>query len=110
VRRRAECGRPGAGQHPRSRFGRGRRERPGCGLAPDVPGQIQSQSITSPEGLVDYYLGLFVDGDVTPEARQALIDYLNNPSPLTLGDGDSLDVKARGLVHLALATPTYQLA
>ena len=76
----------------------------------DIPGQIQSQAITSSEGLVDYYLEVFVDGDVTPEARQALIDYLNNPSPLTLGDGSSLDLKARGLVHLALSTPTYQLA
>ena len=76
----------------------------------DVPGQIQAQSIDSPDALVDYYLGLFVDGDATPEARQALIDYLNAPSALSLSDGGALDLKARGLVHLALATPTYQLA
>jgi uncharacterized protein (DUF1800 family) len=75
----------------------------------DVPGQIQALGATSPDALVDAYLGLFVDGDVTPEARQSLIDYLNTPTPLTLSDGGAMDLKARGLVHLALATPTYQL-
>ena len=76
----------------------------------DVPGQIQAHAITSPDGLVDYYLGLFVDGDATPEARQALIDYLNASGALSLDDSAALDLKGRGLVHLALATPTYQLA
>ncbi|MBV9329001.1 MAG: DUF1800 domain-containing protein [Chloroflexi bacterium] len=75
----------------------------------DVPGQIQAQGITSPDALVDYYLSLFVDGDVTPEARQALVDYVNTPMPLALNDSGAIDLKARGLVHLALATPAYQL-
>jgi hypothetical protein len=76
----------------------------------DVAGQIQAQSIATPDALVDYYLSLFVDGDVTPEARQSLVDYLNSPTPLALDDGGAVDLKGRGLVHLALATPTYQLA
>jgi uncharacterized protein (DUF1800 family) len=76
----------------------------------DVPGQLQAHGVTSPEGLVDYYLGLLVDGDVTPEARQALVDYLNAAGPLALDNSGALDLKARGLVHLALAAPTYQLA
>jgi len=76
----------------------------------DVPGQIQVHAISSPDALVDYYLGLFVDGDVTPEARQNLVDYLNTPNPLALNDDGAIDLKARGLVHLALATPAYQLA
>jgi uncharacterized protein (DUF1800 family) len=76
----------------------------------DVPAQLQAHGVTSPEGLVDYYLGLLVDGDVTPEARQALVDYLNASGPLALDNSGALDLKARGLVHLALAAPTYQLA
>jgi uncharacterized protein (DUF1800 family) len=76
----------------------------------DVPGQVQANSVSSADSLVDYYLGMLVDGDVTPEARQALIDYLNAPAPLSLNDNGALDLKARGLVHLALAAPTYQLA
>ena len=76
----------------------------------DVPAQVQSHGITSPEGLVDFYLALLVDSDVTPEARQALVDYLNASGPMALDDSGALDLKARGLVHLALATPSYQLA
>ena len=74
------------------------------------PAQVQAHGVTSPEGLVDFYLALLVDGDVTPEARQALVDYLNASGPLALDDSGALDLKARGLVHLALATPSYQLA
>jgi uncharacterized protein (DUF1800 family) len=76
----------------------------------DVPGQVTARGISTPDELVDYFLGLLVDGDATPEARQALIEYLNAPDPLSLDDADALDLKARGLVHLAMAVPTYQLA
>jgi hypothetical protein len=76
----------------------------------DVAGQIQSWGITSPDGLVDSYLGLLVDGDVAPEARQALIDYLDTSGPLDLSDADAIDLKARGLLHLAMAVPSFQLA
>jgi uncharacterized protein (DUF1800 family) len=76
----------------------------------DVPSQLQAHTVSSADGVVDYYLGLLVDGDVTPEARQALVDYINASGPLALDNGAALDLKARGLVHLALATPTFQLA
>jgi uncharacterized protein (DUF1800 family) len=76
----------------------------------NVPQQVQTHGVASPESLVDYYVGLLVDDDVTPEARQALVDYLNASGPLALDDSGALDLKARGLVHLALAAPTYQLA
>ncbi|MDQ3811779.1 MAG: hypothetical protein M3336_15970, partial [Chloroflexota bacterium] len=66
--------------------------------------------LTSPHGLVDYFLGALVDDDVTPEARQSLIDYLNSPGALAFDDGGALDLKARGLVHLTLSVPAYQLA
>jgi uncharacterized protein (DUF1800 family) len=72
----------------------------------DVPGQIQAKGISTPDGLVDYYLGLFVDGDATPEARQSLVDYLGQAP---LGDSSTIDLKGRGLVHLAMSVPTYQL-
>ncbi len=76
----------------------------------DVPAQLQAHTVSSTDGLADYYLNLLVDGDVTPEARQALVDYLNSSGPLVLDDTAGLDLKARGLVHLALAIPTFQLA
>src|SRR5262249_14792517 len=57
----------------------------------DIADQIRSLGATSPDALVDAYLSLFVDGDITPEARQSLVDYLNTPTPLVLGDGRALD-------------------
>jgi hypothetical protein len=75
-----------------------------------VPGQLQAHTVNSTDTLVDYYLSLLVDGDATPEACQALVDYLNASGPLALDNTAALDLKARGLVHLALATPTFQLA
>ena len=75
----------------------------------DIGGQLSARNISSPEGLVDYYVTTLVDGDVTPEARAALVSYLNASGPLTL-DSAGIDLKARGLVHLVMAVPTYQLA
>ena len=76
----------------------------------DVGGQVQAHTLGAPDALVDYYAGLLVDGDLTPEARQSLLDYLNTGVTLDLNNPGSIDLKARGLVHLALAVPTYQLA
>jgi uncharacterized protein (DUF1800 family) len=76
----------------------------------DIASQISGNGLTSASDLVDYYLGLLVDGDVTSDARQALVDYLNSSGSFDLSDPTTLDMKARGLVHLVLAAPTYQLA
>jgi uncharacterized protein (DUF1800 family) len=76
----------------------------------DIGGQLQARGLTAPDALVDYYMSLLVDGDVTPEARQSLVDYLSAGGTLDLSNANSIDMKARGLVHLALAVPTFQLA
>jgi uncharacterized protein (DUF1800 family) len=75
----------------------------------DIGGQVQGRVGDAAE-LVDYFLGVLVDGDATPEARQALLDYVNASGDFALDNGGAVDMKARGLVHLALAVPTYQLA
>ncbi|MBI4494204.1 MAG: DUF1800 domain-containing protein [Chloroflexi bacterium] len=75
----------------------------------DVAAQVQSKGLSSAEALVDYYTGLLVDGDLTPEARQALLDYLA-PDGAFVVDERSIDARVRGLVHLVMALPTYQLA
>lgn len=75
----------------------------------DIPGQISAQNVAAPAALTDYYVGSLVDGDVTPEGRQALLDYLNQGTaygPTTA----AIDLKGRGLVHLVMSLPTYQLA
>jgi uncharacterized protein (DUF1800 family) len=75
----------------------------------DVAGQVQAHALGGPDAIVDYYAGLLVDGDLTPEARQAMVEYLNAGAPLDLNSASAIDMKARGLVHLALAAPTFQL-
>lgn len=75
----------------------------------DIAGQVSSHGLGAAEQLVDHYAGLLLDGDIAPEARQALLDYLNADGPFTVTDR-AIDQKVRGLVHLAMSLPTYQLA
>jgi uncharacterized protein (DUF1800 family) len=75
----------------------------------DVLGQLSAAGVSSADGMVDYYLNLLVDGDVTPEARQTLIEYVNSAGGFSL-DPSAVDSKGRGLLHLALSVPTSQLA
>jgi len=56
--------------------------------------------LTTATQKVDYIVGLFVDGDVSPTARTALISYANTATT---------DEKTRGLFNLVLALPTFQL-
>ncbi len=76
----------------------------------DVAGQVAAPSPESADALVDYYLGYLVDGDATPEARQALLDYLGPDGSFSLDDTAFVDRKVRGMVHLIMSMPSYQLA
>jgi uncharacterized protein (DUF1800 family) len=69
----------------------------------DVGAQLRSRNLQSAADVVDYYLGVLVDGHATPEARQALVDYLN-------ASGGPTEDGVRGLLHLTLSLPGYQLA
>jgi uncharacterized protein (DUF1800 family) len=75
---------------------------PGRPYFTDIGGQLSAHAASAPDAWVDYYVNLLVDGDITPQARSELLAYL--------GDNPDLDLKARGLVHLVMAVPTYQLA
>ncbi len=75
---------------------------------------VYKQNIRNAGQLVDYFLNLLVEGDVPPETRRRLITYVS--SDLTgkqvsaLADDRTLDAKLRGLVHLIMTSPAYQLA
>src|SRR5579859_1835030 len=69
----------------------------------DVSAQLQSHGLRTASDIVDYYLGLLVDGDVTSEARQALINFIG-------GDDQVNDQSVRGMLHLVMSLPTHQLA
>ena len=75
---------------------------------------VQRHGLETPERAVDFFLDLLVDGQVRPQQRQALVDYVNEGSlwkgvPASASE-PAIDRKLRGLVYLILASPEYQLA
>jgi len=66
---------------------------------------------TSPTDLVDQLANLLLDGQLQPNQRQVLVDYLT-PASGTLASAPRawLDERRRGALYLALATPEYHLA
>jgi uncharacterized protein (DUF1800 family) len=76
----------------------------------DVAAQIQDRGLSAPPSIVDYYLGLLVDRDASPEARAALSDYLQEGGAALVLNDATIDRKVRGVVHLAMSLPAFQLA
>jgi uncharacterized protein (DUF1800 family) len=75
---------------------------------------LQRLNATTPTQIVDRALDVLVEGDVPPETREALVAYLNNgytgrPEEFTR-DAARVDRTIRGLVHLIMSTPIYQMA
>jgi uncharacterized protein (DUF1800 family) len=82
---------------------------------------LTAAKVDSLDGVVDHFLNRLLDGDSEPEVRNALADYLKADGKVSFddlkaaGDGKTAanaklaDTKVRGLVHLILSTPEYQL-
>lgn len=75
--------------------------------------EINQYGLTSATMVVDHYLTLLVDGDVPPAIRTALIDFMNRTDagvvPFTFTEAKVRE-KVRGLVHLILILPEYQMS
>lgn len=73
--------------------------------------QFQSKNARD---MVDFFLARLVDEDVPGHARKKLLDYVCTSvdgTPLsTMPDAKTLDLKMRGLLHLIMTLPSYQLA
>jgi len=71
------------------------------------PAALASRFKTA-DALVDYFGELFLEGDLPATSRAALLDYARDG-----GEGfaapDAADQKIRGLAHLVMASPLYQL-
>ena len=77
----------------------------------DVSGQLLGHGLRTATDVVDFYLGLLVDGAATTEARQSLIDYLNSDGSFVVSPNDeSTEQKVRGMLHLAMSLPNHQMA
>lgn len=75
---------------------------------------VAKQNLNSAGQLVDYFLEILVDGDVPAATRSKLVAYVSSDikgNPVDqVPDENTLDAKLRGLVHLIMTLPTYQLA
>ncbi len=74
----------------------------------DVAGQLGAHDLRTAADVVNHYLRLLVDSDVTPEARSALLDYL--AADTSMEDGPLPDDKVRSTLHMMMSLPTFQLA
>lgn len=79
------------------------------------PAVLASQfSSNSAKDMVDHFLARLVDQDVPPSARKQLLAYvsttLDGQVAATLPDAKTLEAKMRGLLHLIMTLPSYQLA
>jgi uncharacterized protein (DUF1800 family) len=65
------------------------------------------------EELVDFFLRVFLQGDVPAESRQRLLDYQKKAQttkvPVYWTEQDALDHRVRALCHLVLTLPEFQL-
>lgn len=63
--------------------------------------------------LVDFFLRLFLQGDVSAETRTRLLDYQQKahklPAPVYWTEQDAADHRVRSLCHLVLTLPEFQL-
>jgi hypothetical protein len=64
--------------------------------------------------MVDYFLARLVDEDIPTNARKKLMEYvsttIDGTQVTSLPDAKTLDMKMRGLLHLIMTLPSYQLA
>jgi uncharacterized protein (DUF1800 family) len=68
----------------------------------------------SDEELVSFFADLFLQGDILPDARGRLLQYLREASsrraPVYWTPQDAADQRVRSLCHLVLTLPEFQLA
>lgn len=78
---------------------------------PEAGALAGAASATAPADAVDKLLDLFLDGQSSPDGRQALIDYITPPGGGSLAGADKswVEERRRGLAYLVLASPEYQL-
>lgn len=82
-------------------------------------GGASSQAPDNAGAVVDKFAGIFLDGQIQPEVKNALTDYLNSSGALKASDlsdaaggkntAKTVDSRVRGTLHLILSTPDYIL-
>ncbi|HLH22545.1 MAG TPA: DUF1800 domain-containing protein [Chloroflexota bacterium] len=67
-----------------------------------------AQTYRTPDALVDHFAEQFLDGDLPASSRAALLDYAHQGGDLA-ANPNAADRTIRGLAHLVMAGPLYQL-
>ena len=75
---------------------------------------VEKQGLKNSKEIVNYFLSLMVDDDVPQSTHKRLIAYVASDitgKPVeTIPDQKTLDAKLRGLTHLIMTLPSYQLS
>lgn len=75
---------------------------------------VEKQGLNNSREIVEYFLALMLDSDVPASTQKRLITYVAsdiNGNPVDrIPDEKTLDAKLRGLTHLIMTLPTYQLS
>lgn len=80
-----------------------------------VPSKMaQRHGLNTSVEIVDYFLNVLVDADVPSNSRKKLLAYLDSDlkgnRAIAKPDDKTADAKMRGLIHLIMTLPSYQLA
>jgi hypothetical protein len=79
----------------------------------DPAAVVRKYGKNSDADVVDFFLRLFLQGDVSAEARSQLLDYQQHahklPVPVYWTEQDAAEHRVRSLCHLVLTLPEYQL-
>lgn len=75
---------------------------------------VEKQGLQNSKQIVEYFLALMLDSDVPASTQKRLVAYMAsdiNGNPVErIPDEKTLDAKLRGLTHLIMTLPTYQLS
>jgi hypothetical protein len=83
---------------------------------------MHNSKLSDGPAVVDYFLQNLMDGQYHPDVRTALLDYFDPNKSLSATDlttpaagaknktnAATTDIRLRGLVHLIMSSPEYQL-
>ena len=72
----------------------------------DIAQLVAKEKLKEPTAIVDFLLGLLLQGDVAPKAKAKLVAYLAEEKP----DAKEFDNRIRETTHAIMTMPEYQLA
>jgi uncharacterized protein (DUF1800 family) len=83
------------------------------GRRTDPAALVKKYNLKSDQEVVDFFLKLFLEGDVAPESRSKLLQYMidsvKHSHPVYWTRDDAADHRVRSLCHLVLTLPEFQL-